>query len=100
MRTTTIVLAACTALLIACGDSGTPAHQDPTQDVTVNESRPPLSEALDGVNMVYESVGPDDEPCLKIGVIELTDALREALPRTVEGWPVVVVEAGEIRPLD
>ena len=87
---------------VACGPNGA------TREETVQ--RPPLSEVVarhaprlievEGIEVVYESVGPDGEPCVKIGVVELTDALRADLPRELDGWPVVVIESGEIRPLD
>ena len=87
--------------------------QDPdpspeTESANVSE-RPPIADVIarraetlmrdPSVQLVYESVDEAGEPCIKIGVVAATDSLRDALPRTLEGWPVVVVESGEIRPL-
>lgn len=39
-------------------------------------------------------------PCLRVWVVELTEELREAIPRSFEGFPVRVRESGPIRALD
>lgn len=39
-------------------------------------------------------------PCLKVLVERSSEELRARLPETLEGHPVVVQEAGAIRPLD
>ena len=38
-------------------------------------------------------------PCLKVMVVEKTDSQR-AIPRSIEGYPVVIEVTGEIRALD
>jgi hypothetical protein len=53
--------------------------------------------AIPGVVGVYEGLTDDGAPCLKIMVVHLDDALRSRLPRTLDGYPVVLVQTGEIR---
>ena len=40
-----------------------------------------------------------DHPCLRVYVIQKTPELEQKIPRTLEGYPVVIEETGEIRPL-
>ena len=56
--------------------------------------------AIDGVTGVYEGAREDGTPCLKVMVRRRTAAVVEAVPGRIEGHPVVIVESGEIRPLD
>lgn len=56
--------------------------------------------ALAGVVGTYQGALDDGSPCIGIMVAALTPALRDSLPRVLEGWPVRVEETGEIRPLD
>lgn len=53
---------------------------------------------MNEVTAVYESVGSDGKPCVKIGVTELTPALRAKLPERIDGYPVVIVETGPVGP--
>lgn len=39
-------------------------------------------------------------PCLRVWVVELTEELREAVPRTFEGFPVLLQKSGPIRALE
>lgn len=42
----------------------------------------------------------DGTPCLLILVIDTTEAVKQTIPDTLEGYPVRVEVSGEIRPLD
>jgi hypothetical protein len=56
--------------------------------------------AIPGVVGVYVGLMPDDEIlCLKVMVIEETEALKKKIPKTLEGYPVLIEESGVIRPL-
>ena len=56
--------------------------------------------AIPGVVGVFVGLMPDDEtPCLKVMVIEETEDLKKAIPKTLEGYPVLIEESGIIRPL-
>ncbi|NNF08446.1 MAG: hypothetical protein HKN21_16920 [Candidatus Eisenbacteria bacterium] len=54
--------------------------------------------AHDQVVMVYESRTAEGEPCLKIGISCSQDELTVDLPERLEGYPVIVVETGEVAP--
>src|SRR5574341_123152 len=53
--------------------------------------------AIPGVTAVAESRDAQGRPCVLILVVRLPSGLRSRLPRTLEGWPVVVQESGAIR---
>ena len=57
--------------------------------------------AIPGVAGVYVGTLEDRRtPCLKIMLERDTPELRRAIPRTIEGYAVVVEVTGEIRALD
>ncbi len=41
----------------------------------------------------------DDKPCIKVFVIKETPEIDQKIPRTLDGYPVVIEETGEIRAL-
>lgn len=41
----------------------------------------------------------EGKPCIKVLVVKETPELMAKIPRTLEGYPVVLEETGEIRPL-
>jgi hypothetical protein len=56
--------------------------------------------AIPGVVGVYIGLLPDDEtPCLKVMVIKETEDLKRRIPTSIDGYPVLIEEAGVIRPL-
>jgi hypothetical protein len=40
------------------------------------------------------------KPCIKIFVVKETEELTQKIPSTLEGFPVVIQQTGEIRALD
>ena len=40
------------------------------------------------------------KPCIKILVVKKTEELTQKIPLTLEGFPVVIQQTGEIRALD
>lgn len=40
----------------------------------------------------------DGKPCIKVFVNKLTDKLKEEIPDTIEGYPVMAEETGMFRP--
>lgn len=57
--------------------------------------------AIPGVAGVAAGLLDDGRtPCLRLLVVARTRELEARLPRTLEGHPVVIEEAGRIRPLD
>jgi hypothetical protein len=56
--------------------------------------------ALQGVVGVYVGVLDDGKTsCLKVMVVRKTPDLERAIPKSLEGYPVVIEETGVIRPM-
>jgi hypothetical protein len=56
--------------------------------------------AISGVVGVYVGVLEDGKtPCLKVMLARKSAKAERAIPKTLEGYPVVVEVTGEIRPL-
>ena len=57
--------------------------------------------AIHGVVGVYIGVLDDGKTaCLKVMLAERSAEAERAIPKSIEGFPVVVEVSGEIRPLD
>jgi hypothetical protein len=57
--------------------------------------------AIHGVVGVCVGVLEDGKtPCLKVMLAEKSAEAERAIPRNIEGFPVVIEVSGEIRPLD
>ena len=55
--------------------------------------------AIPGVVGVYIGALEGGSPCIKVMVIEKTPELERIIPNVLEGYPVLIIETGEIRPL-
>ncbi len=56
--------------------------------------------AIPGVVGVYVGLLPDNKtPCLKVMVVKETEDIKRRIPKTIEGYPVLIEESGVIRPL-
>ena len=56
--------------------------------------------AIPGVVGVYVAVLEDGKtPCLKVMLAQKSAEAERAIPKTLEGYPVVVEVTGELRPL-
>ena len=56
--------------------------------------------AIPGVVGVYVGVLEDGKtPCLKVMVVRKTPELERKIPKSLEGYPVLLDETGAIRPL-
>jgi hypothetical protein len=56
--------------------------------------------AIPGVVGVYVAVLEDGKtPCLKVMLARKTPEIERAVPKSIEGYPVVLEVTGEIRPL-
>ena len=56
--------------------------------------------AIPGVVGIYVGLMPDEKtPCLKVMVVKTTDDLKNRIPKSLEGYPVLLEESGVIRPL-
>ncbi len=57
--------------------------------------------AMPGVVGVYVGLLPDNKTrCLKVIVVKETEVLKRRIPKTIEGYPVLIEESGVISPLD
>lgn len=54
--------------------------------------------AIPGVAIVFVGALEDGTPCIKVGVDARTPAIEKAIPRDLEGHPVVIEETGPIAP--
>ncbi len=55
---------------------------------------------IPGVVGVYIGLLTDDKtPCLKVMVVKETEDLKRRIPKSIEGYPVLIEESGVIRPL-
>jgi hypothetical protein len=56
--------------------------------------------AISGVVGVYVGLLPDEKtPCLKVMVVKETEDLKRRIPKSIEGYPVLIEESGVIHPL-
>lgn len=55
--------------------------------------------ALPGVVGVYVSALDDGTPCIKVMVVKARPELQKKIPKNLAGYPVLIVETGEINPL-
>jgi hypothetical protein len=57
--------------------------------------------AISGVVGVYTGLGDDGRtPCIRVMLARRSPETMRAVPRVVEGYPVVIEVTGEIRPLE
>jgi hypothetical protein len=53
--------------------------------------------AIPGVVGTAQGELDSGAPCIQVLVVERTAEIDRRVPRTLEGWPVVIVVTGEIR---
>jgi hypothetical protein len=105
-----LAAACCIALLlgtqnVACtrvSQKGPPQHETmPRPDINeVLRSHDQALLAIPGVIGVYVGVLDDEKtPCLKVMVVKMTSELETRIPKSIEGYPVVIEETGVIRPM-
>ncbi len=86
---------------IAC-TSQTQTDSNNGPDLTVKEVIDKHSAdllSIEGVEGLYESLDDNNKPVIKIMVASDDPELLKRLPDTLEGYDVVVVVTGEIKPL-
>ena len=91
------------ALLIGCegamNSNNSPAPKRDINAVLADHDRQLL--AMPGVVGVYVGLMPDGKtPCLRVMLKGGDPALERAIPRSIEGYPVLTEVTGEIRPLE
>lgn len=63
----------------------------------VLESHTPELMAISGVVGTAQGLLDSGRPCIQVLVVERTRELEQKIPQMIEGWPVLIVETGEIR---
>ena len=56
--------------------------------------------ALDGIQGIYVGINDAGDPCLVIMATVPAEELADAVPDSLEGWPVRIESGDEIRPLN
>lgn len=54
--------------------------------------------ARSGVTIVYQGALEDGTPCIVVGVVDARAAGGSDLPKSIEGYRVVLQETGEVGP--
>jgi hypothetical protein len=89
-----------------CGCEG-PGSGEKSKEENVTPSRP-IDEVLavhseellarPGVTIVYQGARDDGAPCITVGVVDKNASSARSLPKSIEGYPVVVQETGAVGP--
>lgn len=71
---------------------------EPRRSLTeVHEAHAATLMAIPGVVGTAEGQLDSGAPCIQVLVVERTAEIDRRVPKTLEGWPVVIVVTGEIR---
>jgi hypothetical protein len=72
----------------------------PTQDINaVLRAHQDELMAIPGIVGIYVGLMDDEKtPCLKVMVVKKTQDLGNKIPKSLDGYPVVIEETGIIRP--
>ena len=54
--------------------------------------------AIDGVEVVFAGEDQEQQPVITIGVSKKTESTLSAIPKILEGYPVVIQETGPVAP--
>lgn len=96
-------------MLLAFACSGEQQQPAPESEAPANDAPPPAIETvlqqhsaelmkLPGVVGVAQGL-QDERPCIVVYVKEKTDAVSAQIPKTLNGYPVQIIESGELRAL-
>src|ERR1043166_2382991 len=96
-----LVILAIFALAAGCQENMVQNETTPKRDINaVLRDHDKELLAIPGVVGVYVALLDDgNTPCLKVMLARATAETERAVPRTLEGYPVVSEVTGEIRPL-
>jgi hypothetical protein len=102
MRKLLLAMELCLSLCVGCAhnmkDDSTPETRRDINAVLADHDNELM--AIPGVVGVYVGVLSDQRtPCLKVMLARNDPALKNKLPRTLEGYPVVAEVTGEIKPM-
>jgi len=95
-----LILAMMIAVAGGC-QGGREGGEMPPRDINaVHKAHVDALMAIPGVTAVGVGALADDRPCIRVYVTKRTPELLEQIPKELEGYPVEVVESGEIKGLD
>ena len=106
MRNTALMLM---FLMAGCGSAPTgepvpePVEAEVVKSESIDETLARHAERLmahDGIQGIYVGQTDGGEPCLVIIATVPAEELADAVPDSLEGWPVRIESGDEIRPLD
>jgi len=82
--------------------AGTEKKGEPIAEKTIETTLHQHTDRLMSLpGVVGTAIGEcEGKPCIQVLVVRKTPDLSRSIPHTLEGFPVVVVETGEIRALD
>jgi hypothetical protein len=110
VRTYRVRAAAFVCILVAvlacgCGADQKQQHQrEPARPMkTIDEVIKTYSDslmAIPGVVGLYHGQDDSGRTCLKVMVRQRTPEVERRIPERIEGYPVIIDETGEIKPMD
>jgi hypothetical protein len=56
--------------------------------------------SIPGVVGCYVTISENGDSCIVIMAVKKTTEITKNIPKTIEGYPVEIVESGEIKPLE
>ncbi len=68
------------------------------KEVIEKHSRDIMS--VPGVAGIYQGETKDGKPCIKIMVVKKTEEINKRIPKTLEGYPVIIDVTGVIKPMN
>lgn len=87
--------------------AGCRTAESPSSSMTQPDTRRPIEQvlaahtpelmAMSGVVGTAQGLLDSGKPCIQVLVVERTRELERRIPQMIEGWPVLIVETGEIR---
>jgi hypothetical protein len=99
----TLLVCLLLAMAASCGRKAEPNGGTAMQQRDINLVKDSLAKELmsiPGVVGVYVGQTNEGAPCIGVMVAKRTPELEQQLPRSVEGYPVLIDETGEIKPMD
>jgi hypothetical protein len=94
-------------LVLATACRTKPVEPEPANPMPLRDINAVLADhdeklmAIPGVVGVYVGLIEENQtPCLKVMAVKKTRELESAIPKSLEGHPVVIEETGVIRPLN
>ena len=85
---------------ISCQTESEDKIQLPEQDIkTVMEAHAARLMAISGVTAVAIGELQDKTPCIKIYILDESEEIKNSIPSSLDGHPVVITVSGQIKPM-